>query len=76
MAHRIQEDDATPNPSTPPSLRAEAVQSEYDRLQVLWRRLETAAEALARVRDQLQARAPGYRGWEEAGHPNPDGGRQ
>jgi hypothetical protein len=81
MAYQIREADTVLSPSPP--LGPDTLQGERDRLEAIRRRLEAAAEALARVRDQLQARAPGYRGWDEdrehsgaaAGHFNPKGGR-
>ncbi len=84
MAHPIHEAGTVPNPSTLPSLRVGTARSEHEHLQALRRRLETAAQALSRVRDQLQARAAGYQGRDEdrepdrtqAGDLNPEGGRQ
>jgi hypothetical protein len=84
MAHQIQEAHTVSSPSTPPSRRADTARSEHEHLQALRRRLEAAAEGLSRVRDQLQARAPGYRGWDEDREPigiegcglDPEGGRQ
>ncbi len=83
MAHQIHKADTVFSPSIPQSSPADAVQSERDHLQALRRRLETAAEALARVRDQLQARASGCQSGDrdrehdgaQAGAPDPDGGR-
>ncbi len=75
MAHPISETDTVPNP-TPSFLSADALQSERDHLQALRRRLEAAAEALARVHDHLQARASGCQGGDEAGALDLEGGRQ
>ncbi len=81
MAHQIQEADNVPSPSSQ-SVGADAFQGERDHLQALRRRLEAAAEALARVRDQLQARAAECQGRDEdreligteAGSFDPEGG--
>ena len=78
MAHQIQEADTVPipSPSTPQPAPADILQNERDHLQVLRRRLGAAAEALARIHDQLQARASRCHGGDEVGHLDPDGGRQ
>ncbi len=75
MAHPISETDTVPNP-TPSFPSADALQSEGDYLQALRRRLEAAAEALTRVREQLQTQASRCQGSDGAGRPDPDGGRQ
>ena len=83
MVRTSQEADPTPKPSTPQSLQAEPLEGEANRLQALCKRLETAAEALIRLRDRLQVRASEWRGCDEdrerdgteAGGPDPDGGR-
>ena len=76
MVHPTREADIVPSPSTPRPPSADPLQRERDHLQALRRRLEAAAEALARVRDQLQARASGDYGGAAAGALDPDGGRQ
>ncbi len=76
MAHPIHETDTVSSPSTLQPLSTDPLQSERDHLQALRQRLETAAEALTRVRDQLQTRASKCQGRDEAGHFNADGGRQ
>ncbi len=76
MAHPTHEADIVSSPSPRQPLPADALQTERDHLQALRRRLETAAEALARFHDQLQARASGCQGRGEAGHLDPEEGRQ
>jgi hypothetical protein len=84
MAHRIPEADTTPESSTPRSREANPLKGEHDQLQSLCRRLETAAAALIRLRDRLQAHASECRGCDEdrehdhaeAGDPEPGGGRR
>ena len=80
MTQPAQEADIAPdlNPS-----EANALEYEHSHFRALHRRLEAAAEALKRVRDQLRARALQgghcHDGREHdaghAGQPDPDGGR-
>ena len=80
MSQQTKEADVAPNLK---SSEANALEYEHNHFRALHRRLEAAAEALKRVRDQLRARASWGRGCDhncthdgsEAGEPEPDGGR-
>ncbi len=82
MAHQIHKADSVASPSMPQPFPADVLQRERDHLQALRWRLEAAAEALSRVRNQLQAQASGCQGGDGAREPdsptagalNPDGG--
>ena len=80
MTQPVQEADIAPDLK---SSEANAVEGEHHHFRALHRRLEAAAEALKRVRDQLQTRAVEYlhcgsdcqRDYAEPAEPEPDGGR-
>jgi len=80
MTQPVQEADVAPDLK---SSEANALDYEHNHFRALHRRLEAAAEALKRVRDQLRARASWGQGYDhdgtsdgpEVGEPEPDGGR-
>ncbi len=80
MTQSTQEADTVPDLK---SSEANALDYEHNHFRALHRRLEAAAEALKRVRDQLQTRAVEYlhcssdcqRDYAEPAEPEPDGGR-
>ncbi len=79
MSQETNEADIAPDLK---SSEANALDYEHNHFRALHRRLEAAAEALKRVRDQLRARASWGQGYDhdgthdgpEAGEPEPDGG--
>ena len=80
MTQPVQEADVAPDLK---SSEANALGYEHNHFRALHRRLEAAAEALKRVRDQLRARASWDQGCDHDpkhdrcvyNRPDPDGGR-